>query len=271
MVKLQGKIRRRNFDNASTTTRALPSKAAARCRGRDSNIRQACASASTASPGSERPEEVTASSETPFVPTEERKKQYTDFLAETHKRELSGSENFDKSVLTLSSAGLGLSLTFLKDFASVGHDAFAWLPWLLYMSWIAFTLATLCTMASFLVSGKALECHKKLAYRVYMEGEDEAFAETNKWNAWTGRLNYASAGAFCTALILTTGFVISTLQGNQMASGQYKTTDHGTLEKKGLSVPTMQRPSSAPPPAQPPASAPSNGQSNGDAGNAGKQ
>ena len=37
------------------------------------------------------------------------KKQYLEFIAETHKREMAGSDNFDKQVLTLSSAGLGLS------------------------------------------------------------------------------------------------------------------------------------------------------------------
>lgn len=54
----------------------------------------------------------------PFVPTEEIKKIHADFVAEIRKRELSSSENFDKSILTLSSAGLTLSVGFLKDFVS---------------------------------------------------------------------------------------------------------------------------------------------------------
>lgn len=202
--------------------------------------------------------------EGPFVPSEDRKKLHADFLAETHKRELSGSENFDKSILTLSSAGLGLSLTFLKDFAPVGHAVLTWGPWLLYASWVAFTFATLSTMSSFLVSGKALHYHKDIAYRFYIEGEDSVFDAPNPWNAWTVRLNYASAGTFFTALILTTAFVIITLQGNYMTTGQYKPQSPIPLEKKGATVPTMQRPAASPAPAPPPAP-PSSAQSGGSA------
>lgn len=73
-----------------------------------------------------------------YASSDEEKKLYGEFLAETHKREMASTDNFDKSVLTLSSAGLGLSMSFLKDF--VGY-AIVW-PWVLYGSWILFVAAT---------------------------------------------------------------------------------------------------------------------------------
>lgn len=184
-----------------------------------------------------------------YVPSDDAKKHYWEYIAETSKRELSGIDNFDKSILTLSSAGLGLSMSFLKDFVGV---AVVW-PWFLYVSWGMFGIATLSTMASFMVSGKALEYQKKLAYRGYIRGEDAAFDEPNKWNQITICLNYVSATAFFSALILTIAFVIINLEGNRMASGSYKPATSSHIEQRGANVPVMQRPASAP---SQPASAP---------------
>lgn len=178
----------------------------------------------------------------PHVPSEDAKKHYWEYTAEVNKRELSGIDNFDKSILTLSSAGLGLSMSFLKDFVGV---AVLW-PWFLYLSWAMFGVATLSTMASFMVSGMALEHQKKLAYRGYMCGEDSAFDDPNRWNRITIYLNYASATTFFGALILTITFVIINLEGNRMASGTYKPAASAPVEHRGATVPVMQRPASAP-------------------------
>ncbi|HID9045509.1 TPA: hypothetical protein ACXE7L_005075, partial [Enterobacter asburiae] len=40
------------------------------------------------------------------------------YKAEIDKRELSNTDNYDKNILTLSSAGLAISLTLLKDIVS---------------------------------------------------------------------------------------------------------------------------------------------------------
>lgn len=89
----------------------------------------------------------------------------------------------------------------------------------------------------------------------------KAFDEPNLWDARTTGLNVTSAGAFFVALTLTIAFIIN-LEGNRMATGNYKPASTVTLEKKGAAVPTMQRPASAPVPT-PPASAPANAQRNG--------
>lgn len=183
------------------------------------------------------------------APSDEEKKLYGEFLAETHKREMAGADNFDKSVLTLSSAGLGLSLSFLKDFVGQG---IVW-PWVLYGSWVLFVAATLSTMLSFLCSGKALAHGKKQAHRGFMEGDYDAFDERNSWNQWTIGLNYASAASFVLALILTIVFVITNLKERSMTSNTNTSASSPQLLQKGLTVPTMLRPASAP---TPPASTP---------------
>lgn len=186
-----------------------------------------------------------------YIPSDEDRKLYADMRAEILKRELAGADNFDKSVLTLSSAGLGLSLTFLRDFGATSVSS----PWSLYVSWSAFVLATLCTMISFLVSMKAQHLQLLLAERGYIRGDAAAFEAPNRWNAMTVWLNRASGLCFVAALVLTTYFVISNIEErrtvNAFQPNSSKVSADG-LEKKGAPVPPMQRPTPAPAPAPSP-------------------
>lgn len=181
--------------------------------------------------------------------TDEIKKIHADFVAEIHKREVSSSENFDKSVLTFSSAGLALSVGFLKDFVPI---QFAIAPWTLYWSWILFTLATCATMLSFLVSSRALAQQKTLAYAYYIERDDAAFTRANPWNRGNTALNYTSGVAFLVAMILSVVFISLNLErgsalknlNSQPASGSAATTAPQTqsdILQRGLPVPTMQK------------------------------
>ena len=83
-------------------------------------------------------------------------------LAETRadllKRQLSNSENYDKAVISLSTAFLGLSLAFLKDLVPIQRAE--WL-WLLYGSWLA--LAGEHAVEPVLPSSQ----HRKLAHHGY--------------------------------------------------------------------------------------------------------
>jgi hypothetical protein len=143
-----------------------------------------------------------------YIPSADAKKAFADLASEASKRELSGSENFDKSVLTLSSAGLGLSLTFLKDFVQLSS---ATTKWALYGSWIAFTLATLGTMVSFICSGKAQRTQLKLAEDYYLHGDESALTRGNKWGACNSILNGIACIAFTSALVLTVIFIWSNI------------------------------------------------------------
>jgi hypothetical protein len=197
---------------------------------------------------------VSAAPGEPVRAVEENVKLYREFVAELDKRQLSGSENFDKSVLTLSSAGLGLSISFLKDFAAFKSVE---LSWMLYTSWGLFTLATVCTMFSFLASGWAMEAHKGLARRAYMEGDENAFDVQSGWGRLTGLLNITSAVAFMFALIATVVFITTNIESKSMATGINRPVNTPDLAQKGLPTPTMHRPVSAPAPAPAPVSSPS--------------
>src|SRR6266576_3941345 len=61
----------------------------------------------------------------------------------------SGTENFDKYMLTFSSGALGLSLAFIKD--AVPLKTAVWITSLVG-SWIAFVLCILATLLSFRLS-----------------------------------------------------------------------------------------------------------------------
>lgn len=185
----------------------------------------------------------------PHVPSHEEVALYANYMAEIQKRELSGIEHFDKSVLTLSSAGLGLSVTLLKDVVPL--DKAVYLS-AMYISWTLFVVAILSTLLSFMVSVKAHDRQKGVASRAYLQGDEAAFNEPNSFDTLTRALNYTSAGAFVLALILTTVFVIINMERNRMAITHQPAS---ASEKKGATVPTMQRPSApAPAPAPAPAS-----------------
>jgi hypothetical protein len=62
------------------------------------------------------------------------------------------TESFDRSLLALSSSGLGISLLFMKDFIPLKQAV--WLL-LLYLSWGLFALAIVTTLHSFRLSIKA--------------------------------------------------------------------------------------------------------------------
>jgi hypothetical protein len=58
----------------------------------------------------------------------------------------SGTESFDRNLLTFSNGALGLSLAFIKDVVPLGKAV--WIA-ALFTSWFAFALCIAVTMASF--------------------------------------------------------------------------------------------------------------------------
>lgn len=67
--------------------------------------------------------------------TDETKKIYSETRNDLLNRHLSNTEAFDKAVLSLSSAGLGVSLAFIKDIVPI-HTIIN--IRLLYISWLCF-------------------------------------------------------------------------------------------------------------------------------------
>lgn len=168
------------------------------------------------------------------TPKEQRAKQHRELTAEIDKRMLQNADNFDKAILTYSSAGLALSLAFLKDFVPI---AGAKHPALLYSSWLLFVAAIVVTVGSYVTSQFAQRRELERSHRYNMLMDDSAFDLPN-WPArlttWAG---YLAGLCFVCAVGASTLFVALNLRegSSEMA------TNNPTRVNNGATVPTMQR------------------------------
>ncbi len=131
---------------------------------------------------------------------------------------------FDKQVLTLSTAFLALSVTFLKDIIKAPSTAQLWL---LYGSWIAFGVAVTATMFSFLISNQAVKRHIYFCEQWYLKQDKKFENKRSRWNKTLAVVNWSSAIAFFLGIVLTIIFCI----GNA-----------GYTQKKVAETPSVQRP-----------------------------
>lgn len=114
----------------------------------------------------------------------------------------SGTDSFDKSMLTLSSGALGVSLAFIKDIVPL--EQAAWIS-LLIVSWIAFALCIVSTVISFPFSIAAQKRHRELL--------DEIFTTKNHNLAKNESSSWSKAVTVCSrvALILFLGGLACTI------------------------------------------------------------
>jgi hypothetical protein len=153
---------------------------------------------------------------------EERKRLYERHRDDLSKREISNAENHDKSILTYSAAGLGLSLGLLKDFIPIAQAQYSWA---LYGSWIFFALAMISVIVSYPLSQKVIRLQLDRAKRYYLDNTETAFNERTKWEFHADLLNqWVSPTTFILAIILTTLFVSTNLKGANMADKKTPTS-----------------------------------------------
>lgn len=131
---------------------------------------------------------------------DERQKLHDSLRDDLFKRQLSNSENLDRAILMLSSAGLGLSLVFVKDLVpSVEANCM----YLLYFSWILFGSAILSTLVSFFVSQQGIKKQLEMNRQYYLEKKEEVINQKNLWAVATERLSYVSVLTYiCAAFFL---------------------------------------------------------------------
>ena len=151
-----------------------------------------------------RRKNVAADKELDSKLAEERRAIFDKYWAEAQNRQRSSSENFDKSILTYSSSGLALSLTFLKDFSPSGVAI--QVEWL-YLSWLCFFFSISLTVVSFWVSYKAQE--KSIIFaEEYLINEREEFRNRKTWcDIFVEFSNVISGVTFVAAIISTAIFV----------------------------------------------------------------
>jgi hypothetical protein len=159
---------------------------------------------------------------------------YDSFRDELYKRQLSNSEAYDRAILSLSSAGLAISLTFIKFIVPLEEATYVCV---LKASWVLFLLSIISTVASFLIGNKGISKQLEYAEQYYIDGKAKAFNKFNIYAYFNTIFNYISGILFLVALTSVVSFVILNLnQGNDDMSKNKK-----TFVTDSASVPTMQK------------------------------
>jgi hypothetical protein len=153
----------------------------------------------------------------PFTPSERAVKLHDEYRRKIWEDRASGTENFDKYLITFSTGALALSLSFIKDIVPL-KDAI-WIP-LLIVSWVAFILAILATLISFRISLRALENMSPVLDDFYLNGNVDAFNKhlEDPWTKWVDRCASGGILFFVLGLIFTMIFASgNALRANGMA------------------------------------------------------
>lgn len=120
------------------------------------------------------------------------------------KRDLSNVENLDKAILSLSSAGLGLSLVFIRNVVKLAEASHVWI---LHISWLMFVLAITSTLLSYLFGQRALNRQREFNEKYYLEGDENAGQQTSLASRITHLLSYVSVFTYIAAVACTALFI----------------------------------------------------------------
>jgi hypothetical protein len=143
-----------------------------------------------------------------------------------------GTESFDRNLLSFSSGALGLSLAFIKDMVPLGKSV--WIS-SLFISWIAFALCIVVTMASFQISIRAQQ--QTLAYlkEYYLEGKAESFDKQHQsvWSRLIDWCTFSASVCFAVGIVSTMLFVGANVREVRRMSQQETATKvvTGQMEK----------------------------------------
>ncbi|HYH01309.1 MAG TPA: hypothetical protein VD837_19440 [Terriglobales bacterium] len=133
----------------------------------------------------------------------------------------SGTENFDRYLLSFSSGALGLSLAFIKDVVPLAKAV-----WILslFASWIFFTVCIVITMASFQISIRAQQKTLGWLEEFYLNGNSDALNKHLK-SFWCWAIDWCTLAAtlcFAAGLICTMLFVGANVREARKMSEQEK-------------------------------------------------
>lgn len=138
---------------------------------------------------------------------ETRREMFDKYEAELRSRELSNSQQYDKAILTLSSAGITLSVTAFKTLKenAISEDVF-----LLVCSWWLFVAAITLSLVGFVVGNKAIRRQIKFANDYYIQCFKDAGPKTSFLVRLNSTLNILAGITFLTAIGFTITFFTKT-------------------------------------------------------------
>jgi len=168
---------------------------------------------------------------------DENKRIYERMRDELIISQRSNSDNFDKAILSLSSAALGLTLTFISNLIDLSKAQFLFV---LYLSWLFFIFAIISTLVSFLVSQKGINIQLDMAEKIYLNNETVDDKKINSISNWVNRLNIFSIVVFISALIFLTVFSITNISIGAIKMSDKKETKP-TILTEGKPVNKLQK------------------------------
>ena len=185
---------------------------------------------------------------------ETRQRLYEQTKAELVSKQVANSTSYDTAILTLSSAFLALSVTFVKDVVAPLSEAT--LLWVLFASWCSFTGAIISTVSSFMVGQAGYSQLIGAAERYYLKGESTAHEVSVRIAKRIEHLNLLNGGLFIVGTALTLVFTVSNF--NRIAAMPTSKPSAPTSEQRGQPALPFQTVPVSPParPASTPASAP---------------
>jgi hypothetical protein len=171
---------------------------------------------------------------------QERKQLYLQARADLLVRQLSNNEKLDAAILTLASAALALSVTFLSGGFSSNY------LYLLVLAWLCLCLAIISTLVSFHSSQLGIARQLVLAERYYLDNDETALTEKNVSAELTEKLAYGSTVLFVLGVCLLLAYFgcnITRLEnravGDNQVSGR-ENVDSAQKANAGASVPRLQ-------------------------------
>ncbi len=120
-------------------------------------------------------------------------------------REMMNSVNRDRTLITISIAGLGLSVAFVKNIPSGSNISS---PGIIYVVWVLFGLCIISVLLSYIFALTALERYRQINREYYIEDNDNARNKKYFSLGATQFLNYASVILFMLAVISGVIFII---------------------------------------------------------------
>jgi hypothetical protein len=164
---------------------------------------------------------------------------FDSFRDELLKRDLSNTENYDKSILTLSAASLGLSLTAIRFIVPLETANYMWL---IKSGWLLLLGSIISSLVAFLVSNRAISVQIANAEDYYIKCIREAFDRKNIYLRINAFLNYVTGLMFAVALTAIVAFVTLNINsGETPMSKKDSNKTASVLSQESANIPAMQK------------------------------
>lgn len=134
----------------------------------------------------------------------ENQQLYFKYREELYKGSLSNAENLDKTLISLSTFGLMLSVTLIDKLIPLSK---AHTIGLLLSSWIGFIASIACVLGSYYLSRKAFETQLESAKKHYIDKEFDSLNKENIFYSRCVRLTNIASILFVCSLVVMAFFV----------------------------------------------------------------